>query len=556
MCKGNHCFLLVAVLSVLIGCKPASTSPDAAKLSSDESAGATTIARLHWLGKKKLAAEANATNFMAIWNLPESAKLETQILDKLATAPWRLWHTNAPFTNAPTALLRPLLDDVIQAESYLEVRGGTNQPGELVFAIRLNDGRAALWHSNLPVVLESLFPARTQETSPQTSSANFKLQTSSFRLEWTTTGDWMLLALSDSRLTTGDSKLLADVRARIQHVGVPFEAQITNCWLEVQAALPRLREAFALTWYLPDLIPEFDFTIAGDGENVRTLGTINLSRPVSTPLDAWRIPVNAIPKSLTSFTAARGLSAYLQSLPLFAQWQIGSPPDQLFIWSLPSLPMQSVFVFPLKPGDDRFVLIKEHLLTAGNLWLATNSVGQWVELESARGLQWQGTPFMTPFVRPLTDASGDFLAFGIVPTSLTNTADNLEIATRLLTQTNAVYYDWEFTGPRIESWFYMGQLARVILGRGQLASGAASTLWLKALQSKLSNAGTVITLVEPTKLAFERDSTMGFTAFELHLLADWIESPRFPLGLHTTEVAVKHRLSLPPMGLPGASPKR
>jgi len=34
-------------------------------------------------------------------------------------------------------------------------------------------------------------------------------------------------------------------------------------------------------------------------------------------------------------------------------------------------------------------------------------------------------------------------------------------------------------------------------------------------------------------LTFARKSTLGFTALELHLLADWLESPRFPHGLHT-----------------------
>jgi hypothetical protein len=34
-------------------------------------------------------------------------------------------------------------------------------------------------------------------------------------------------------------------------------------------------------------------------------------------------------------------------------------------------------------------------------------------------------------------------------------------------------------------------------------------------------------------LELERDATVGLNAFELHLLADWLESPQFPLGLHT-----------------------
>src|ERR1035437_279584 len=84
-----------------------------------------TVGRIHWLGKKQLAAETNAAAFMRIWNLPESVKLQTQTLDKLSSAPWRLLRgdTNQPSTN----LLRPLLDDLVQEESYLEIRDATNQ---------------------------------------------------------------------------------------------------------------------------------------------------------------------------------------------------------------------------------------------------------------------------------------------------------------------------------------------------------------------------------------------------------------------------------------------
>src|ERR1041384_6533509 len=71
-----------------------------------------TVARLHWLGKKRLAEETNATYFMSILKLPASAKLEAQTLDKLSVAPWRVANTNASPTNGPSAQLRPLLDDL------------------------------------------------------------------------------------------------------------------------------------------------------------------------------------------------------------------------------------------------------------------------------------------------------------------------------------------------------------------------------------------------------------------------------------------------------------
>src|SRR5260221_2583748 len=56
----------------------------------DRTTEAPIIARVHWLGKKRISAETNAAYFMTVWNLPESARLEAQTLHKLATAPLRL----------------------------------------------------------------------------------------------------------------------------------------------------------------------------------------------------------------------------------------------------------------------------------------------------------------------------------------------------------------------------------------------------------------------------------------------------------------------------------
>jgi hypothetical protein len=99
---------------------------------------AATVSRLHWPGKKWLAAQTNATPFMGIWKLPESAKLETQTLDKLSTAPWRLLRGETNAANTASKLLRPLLDDLVQEESYVELRHAISQPAETVLAIRLN----------------------------------------------------------------------------------------------------------------------------------------------------------------------------------------------------------------------------------------------------------------------------------------------------------------------------------------------------------------------------------------------------------------------------------
>src|SRR5438093_7775215 len=73
--------VLAATMALLAGgCRKAAPPAPAA------ATGPETVGRVHWLGKKRMGAEANAAYFMTLWNLPESAQLEAQSLDKLALA--------------------------------------------------------------------------------------------------------------------------------------------------------------------------------------------------------------------------------------------------------------------------------------------------------------------------------------------------------------------------------------------------------------------------------------------------------------------------------------
>lgn len=73
------------MLTLACGCKKSdSTVPGPGAEPQPKTQGATieTVGRLHWLGKKKLAADTNAVHFLSIWNLPEGARLQEETLDK------------------------------------------------------------------------------------------------------------------------------------------------------------------------------------------------------------------------------------------------------------------------------------------------------------------------------------------------------------------------------------------------------------------------------------------------------------------------------------------
>ena len=535
----NYFLLLALVVFSLAGC---GESPEAAtRQSSTLNPQPSPVLRLHWLGKKRLSAEANATNFISVWNMPESVHLETQTLDKLATAPWRLIKSATPLSNAPVALLRPLLDDLVQEESYLEIISATNQPTEAVFAIKLPADRAALWQTNLPLVLRSL-SAQTQDAKPQMPNPhafNISLETLGLRLDLTRSGDWTLLTVSDQASRTTPGALAKKILSRITATGSPYERAATNYWISGMANLSWMSQALRLQHLSNADLPVCDFSATGDGMNVRTKAGFQFQKALAVNFNSWNTPTNMISDQLVSFTAIRLAEGGV--VKNIAAHYLGGCFDQnqVFVWALRSLPMATYVAVPTSPESACFDVLSKVLAGDVNHWISSNAVGSFTPNESGKMMSWQGAPFMTAYVQSFEASSGNLIVGGLVPTPLTNRAPNLELVNRMMQKTNMVYYDWEYSAPRVESWFYIGQLGRVVFGRPQLPATASSVAWLKAIGQKLGNAGTVATMTDSKHISVERFSTLGLTAVELHLVADWLESTNFPAGFHTTSQPAK-----------------
>ena len=103
-----------------------------------------------------------------------------------------------------------------------------------------------------------------------------------------------------------------------------------------------------------------------------------------------------------------------------------------------------------------------------------------------------------------------------------------------MSRTNLLYYDWEETGRQIQPRLVLGQTVREVSRRPQMPMDSAGLNFLAMLMPRLGDSTTVVSLAAPDQLTFHRRSTIGFTSVELHLLADWLESPEFPRGLHSS----------------------
>lgn len=510
-----------AALGALLGTgcdKPAAPAPGSTV---PYSLANQTVAHLYWCGKNQLTANTNAASVTRIWGQPESLALETQVLDRLSTAPWRLLPRVATTNSAAAApLLRSLLDDCLQQESYLEIRAATNQPGEFVFSIRLPAGRAGVWQTNVAAVLESLTGLTPESTEKGWS---LKKHDHPGRIEFTRVGEWVVIGLGQDQ-----NALFGDFVARILRNQTPLTQASATFWLEGSADLRSVSEAFKLGWQLPTGLPAVSLQVAGDGQSVQTRGTLDFPQPFNLPLEPWNLPTNLVRGRLGSFTAGRGFAPWLGAQKVWTNSQIGPAPNQFFVWAGQGVPMQTLYAAPVPDATNRLARISDVLLQKTDPWLVARQSGRLERSEEFTGLSWIGMPFLNPYL--LSEAG--FLYGGFFPNAFGKGGLPPELV-MALSPTNIVYYDWEITSPRIEAWFYLGQTLRMVLHQAQLPTGSASSTWLLAQTNTLGPCVTSFFQTGPQQFTLARRSSLGFTAFELHLLADWVESPQFPLGLNT-----------------------
>jgi hypothetical protein len=505
-----------------------------------------TAASVHWLGKKRLGITASAYYFTRIWQFSQGSQLERQTLTKLATTPGQWLPGGTHLTADAVPRLWLALNDLVQEESYLEIRIPTNsQPSTLnsqltaVLAIRLGEGQMAPWQTNLAALLEPLTGVRRLVNA---DGEGFSLRTTNVLnvIQLTRVGDWAIVS-------TGPlpNPLTAEIAARIERDGLPFVSTGTNLWLEAVLDLPRLSAAFPLSSHpivgegrgevgsplnsQLKTLSTLTLKITGDGANVITRSQLTFTQPFAAPLEPWHLPVELMHEPLTSFTAMRGVQSWLDGWKPWHALEIGTAPGQLYFWSLAGSPYQAYLAAPLPDASHQVAALSETLLQKGNPWLATNGYISFNRAADANGVTWGSLPDIKPFIKSAGTGSDGFLFAGLLPdTNNAAAPPPAGMIQDILHRTNLVYYDWEITGPRLQPMLQLGQTARQIARRPQIAMDSAGINWLAMLIPRLGTSATIITRTGPAELTLYRRSTLGFNALELHLLADWLESPQFP----------------------------
>ena len=499
----------------------------------------TSVVRVHWAGKKRVSTQKDAAYLMSIWNLPEAKTVESEALDKLSLAPWSIregWRTNSlSSTNATSLLLRSLAEDLLQEESYLEIQQpSTNRGPELVLALKLSEAQSRAWQTSLATALTSLTGSAIQSNTPSPGAWLLRKHDYPNLVQFVRAGGWTLVGLA-----ADTNALLVDFQARIQKNNIPFAEPKTNYWLELDLDLAKLNQLGVVGLPRVANLPRVAMTLIGEGDYVRTRGQFKFAKAPELVLSDWVIPTNLVREPFVSFTAVRGFQPLLSKAQWLKDLGVQPTPNQAFFWALGLSPVHFYSATPMPGASNLLAKLGPEMPAKVNPLLIDYARGTLEYVTNRNALLWSPMPFVTPVIESVEDAGREFLLGRLSPPLVlaSNTAP-AEMYSRLVSNTNLVYYDWELTEQRLMGWILLGQSARLVFWRPQIPRTDSVLSFLTAASTKLGNTVTEIVRTTPDTFSFARKSHIGFSGFELQLVAEWLSSPQFPRGLHV-EIAPK-----------------
>lgn len=482
-----------------------------------------SLVRCHFLGTRQLAQDPDAAPWMKMGTLPATQTLKQQTLRKLAQAPFQLLqHRLAGTTNDYAPVFLELFGDLLPAESVVEITGDTNRFAEWELAVRLPEARAAFWKTNLQAVVEA-WTGRRAEPLRTAEGDGWELKTGPAAgvVRWVRAGAWTLVGWGPERLS-----LQAEWRQRIKENGRPARGQDPS-WLDVWVDAPHLPAIPGCP--LPAELPALHLTLTGRAENLRTKIDFLCREAIRWTAQPWQVPTNLVREPLISFTALQGFGPELQKHPALGV-PLDPAPEQLFLWACANNPYQSFAAVPVGDATNRARALGEQLLARFSLGIQRHSAGSLRLATNAGALLWQSAPFVAPTLQPVRDAGAEFLFGSLFANTPRTNPPPRELLGQILGRTNLVYYDWEITQERLRDWRNLADLYQLVFEKRRLSPKSASALWFNAVSASLGNTITEVTVADAHRLTLVRKSPVGLTGFELLCLANWLESPGFPLN--------------------------
>lgn len=480
---------------------------------------ADVVLEWHCIGVNAALKDKSAPTFAEIYHLESSRALRDQTLVKVAKTPYKLLKPRLPKSASDhSELLRPLVEGLVNNESFLQVRERADGKSVSLLCVRLTDEELKLWTRNLQEVARDWLGAKVQPESP---GWRVEKADGTGAIRFARAGQWGVVACGQ-----GGAALQQETIERILRRNRPVPA-LHGDWLQLYADLPKLLSGRKPTWLVG--LPTADLRWFGSEGYIRVRGRLRFDADVKIPFEPWTIPTNSMLSPMVSFTAVQGGSTLFPHPPGWVKSLFGpSLPNQLYMWAMDKVPMQTFLAFPEKNAS-RFVKdLSVRLMARQNPALARLNYGHWVWRDEPGEVAVEGFPFIAPKVSVAHEPTGDFVVAGLFPNSGLPEPLPAELLGRVIGQTNLVYYDWEITSPRLLGARYLTQLAFLTAQRVQLGGESRAMKWLLDIEPKVGPTVTEIKQVSPREFSLARKGHLAMTAIELVALANWIESPSFP----------------------------
>jgi hypothetical protein len=511
---------------VLAGC---SDAPGEA--AADDSAAATW----HFAGSAELANNTNFDNVKKILTLAPSLDFQNLALTRFSR--WLGRSLFGTTNDEPASALRPLLDDLLSAESLGAVGGAPNGPLNFIVALRLNEQRAQAWQAALPKVIGA--PGQSFKAQDFTGQ-QWKL--AGGRSLWIVRAKDWLLAGSGDDLRALQTQYLQQVSQK----GRPGPA-LNQSWLEADLDWPRLGR-----W-----LPEFPhllqpartkITFTAPDQSLLMSAKVIYPKPVPWKFDAWRVPTRIIRDPLISFTAGQDIAAYMDPGEPLSQLTDNPLAGQFYVWALGEMGLQSYGAWPVGDATNSIQRIGTEAAAAFNPAFKQKGWGDLRWEPEHKTLHWANLcPILFPTLQVAPETNGQYLMAAFFPLQLRNKPAPDGLFQQILGRTNLVYYDWEGTGNRLEQWRLLSGMLPILPRMQPPPREAVSTNnpparprarppmvivenWLSGVTPLLRDRDTVteITRTGPAELTVVRKSPFAVTSLELILLSHWLSGTGSP----------------------------
>ena len=475
--------------------------------------GDDLILRAHFIGSERLLKDDNAPQLTAVWKLKSSAELRNRALDRFAGLPF-LWLSNAlPKDASPqSALLRPLLEDALSNESFVEWRSSA-----FTLAAKVSDARARDWDTNLrrAVVNWNLGNPTTLERAG--TSAWELRKTGVTAIRFTRADGWVSVTVGPSA-GNGESNALTKLKQ--------LTAKPSGAWLEGDANLAQWKGRLSVLDGFSNL-PAAHFSFSNRADFVRTFVQLDFPKAHQWKTEPWIIPTNIIWDPLMDFTVARGISRVLDEWPFFHNLGWKPTPSQFCGWGVRDLPFQLNYAFPARNVSGHLKNIEKNL---GKEIAKIGGPGFQVTLvpeTNYSSLSWVGLPLAVPTISPVVSNNIEFALINFFPLTHLRDQPPKELFEQI-NRNDLVVYDWESTQYRMITWRQVYQLGEIATHRSLSPTNALDQRWQTDVMPLVRDCITEAHVSSPNQMTLVRKSSTGLSSFELVTLSRWIESTDFP----------------------------